>query len=265
MAIKNDSIKNCIDQLETILFHDITFDENELYSLIRLRDELQEIDVKNDLMTIDEKQSIIFLFKYSEINFFRHFIVQYSSRLSPTVLTALFDTIRLRINIDIKLNVFQSDHYFDLSLTWLTSDSSIHYLTQKKQLIENKINLEEYFLNLFCSIGSRSVSSKTNAAYSICFSHKKIPSFFQLTQSTDRLLRAFITYLNNFFLNNDYQCENHISVLKWLLNMTDIYGFVPYFVKTGYPEAVLQWMTILPNEKQKIRIDTWFLVSEFII
>jgi hypothetical protein len=260
MTIKNDVIINSIHQLETILFHDGILDQNESHPLIKLRDQLQQIDDKYDLITVNEKQSLILTLKHSELNLFRNFIIQYSSNISSSVLTALFDIIRLQIIIDVKTNVFESDHYFDFSLSWLTCDSSINYLIQKQQRIENKIDIDKYFLNLFCSIGSHSVYSKTNASYSMCFSHKKVPTFFQLTDSTDRLLRAFIIYLNNFFLNNDHQCENHISVLKWLLNLSDIYGFVPYFIKTGYPEAVLQWMTISPNKEQKIRIKSWFLV-----
>ncbi|CAF5160483.1 unnamed protein product, partial [Rotaria sp. Silwood1] len=157
-------------------------------------------------------------------------------------------------------NPLMSDCYFKVSLIWLTTDSTINYLTQKSFSISNESNIDEQIFNLFCYISSRAVYYKTSRSSSMCVSRKTTPNFFQLTNTTERLLQAFITYLNSYFLNDRQHSESDALILKWLLNIADIYGFIPYFVKTGYPEAILEWMKRKQNFDKKISLDTWFLV-----
>lgn len=85
-----------------------------------------------------------------------------------------------------------SDYYFNLSLTYLVSDSTIDYLMDKNQVI-----------------GSCAVFTKTTLSYSSYISDKMVPHFFQLNDSTERFLHTFIIYLNNHL-----QYQNSISILK---------------------------------------------------
>ncbi|CAF4103292.1 unnamed protein product [Rotaria sp. Silwood2] len=231
--------------------------EIDSHPLINLRDQLQKIDDECDLRTIDENQKLMSILNDFEINSFYHFIKRYSSIIPSTILTALFDVIRLRMFINLAIYPVSCDYYFDLSLTYLIHDSTIDCLISKTNILPN---IDEYFLNLFSSIGSRSLYTKRCISYSIYVSHKNIPTFFQLNNSTERLLQAFITYLNNYFLNNHQQSQSYVSILKWIVNMTDIYGFVPYFVQTGYPNAVLQWISIEQDHIKYIPLQSWFLI-----
>ncbi|CAF0927472.1 unnamed protein product [Rotaria sordida] len=94
----------------------------------------------------------------------------------------------------------------------------------------------------------------------MCASRKTTPTFFELTNTTDRLLRAFIIYLNSYFLDDRQHSESNTLILKWLLNMVDIYGFIPYFIKTDYPEAILEWMKKVRHIEEKISLEIWLLV-----
>ncbi|CAF1306013.1 unnamed protein product [Adineta steineri] len=257
MSINNNTIQNSIHELESHLFHDNIFNENESHPLLLLHSQLQEIDIEPQLTTIDEKRQIISLLNYFQINYLYNFLDKYFSNIPLSILKALFDIIRFQMNINMNIDQSVTDYYFDLSLTYLTGNSTIDYLNSKK---ETNTNIDELFLNLFSSIGSRSVYIKTNLSYSICVSHKNIPTFFQLNSSTEHLLQSFIVYLNNLFFNNCQQYQSHNSILKWLLTMTNIYGFVPYFVKTNYPNTVLQWMMIKRDQAEHICINLWFFI-----
>ncbi|CAF1512664.1 unnamed protein product [Rotaria magnacalcarata] len=190
------------------------------------------VDDGYDLKKKDEIENLIPILDYFEINSFRHFIKLYSSVIPSTLLTVIFDIVRLKIYNNLTVYPALTDYYFNLSLTYLIADSIIDYLTDTKNILPN---LDEEFLHLFSSICSRSIYVKAKISYSIYASHKNIPTFFQLNNSTERLLKALITYLNNYFLNNHQKYQTYISIFKWLINMADVYGFVPYLVNTGYP------------------------------
>ncbi|CAF3324921.1 unnamed protein product [Rotaria sp. Silwood2] len=254
MAVNNDTIFNSIHQLETLIFYDDIFNKIESHPLMNLRDQLQKIDGESELRTIDEIKQLISSLNYFEINCVCHFIKQYFSIIPSTVLEALFDTSRLQIYLNMVIYPSICDYYFDLSLTYLISDSTINYLIEEKI---SPSNIDEYFLVLFSSIGSRATYTKAKVSYSVCISRKNIPTFFQLNHSTERLLRAFITYLNNCFLNNDRQRPSFSSILKWINNITNIYGFIPYFLMTGYPDAILQWMSIEQDHIKDIDSESW--------
>ncbi|CAF0855709.1 unnamed protein product [Rotaria sordida] len=254
MTTNNDPIFNCIHQLETLLFHDDMLKKIESHPLINLRDQLQKIDDEWDIRTIDENQKRMSTLNYFEINSFSHFIKRYSSIIPSNLLEALFDAIRFQMYINMAIYPVLCDYYFDLSLTYLINDSTINYLINKKHILSN---MDEYFLHLFASIGARSLYTRRGISYSIFVSHKNIPTFFQLNNSTERLLQAFITYINNYFLNNDQQSQVYTSIFKWILNMTDIYGFVPYFVQIGYPNAILQWISIERDHIKYISLESW--------
>ncbi|CAF4923541.1 unnamed protein product [Rotaria sp. Silwood1] len=143
---------------------------------------------------------------------------------------------------------------------WLASDSTINYLTQKLLPMSNENNIDEKIFNLFCYISSRAVYYKTSCSSLMCVSRKTTPKFFQLTNTTERLLQAFIIYLNSYLVDDRQHSENDTLILKWLLNMADIYGFIPYFVKTGYPEAILEWMKKQRNIDEKISLETWLFI-----
>ncbi|CAF4985124.1 unnamed protein product, partial [Rotaria magnacalcarata] len=254
MTANKDTIIDSLHQLETLLFHGNILDEVESHPLISLRDQLKPIYPKPDSRTIDEDKKLIADLNYFEINSLYHLIKQYSLIVPSTLLTALFDVIRLKICINMETYPSVCDYYFDWSLTYLVADSTINYLIDAKHVLPN---MDEYFLALFSRIGHQSVCTKARISYSMNISHKNTPTFFQLNDSTERLLQAFIIYLNNYFLNNHQQCESHFRILNWLLNMTDIYGFVPYFVKTGFPNALPQWMSIKQDERKDISLELW--------
>ncbi|CAF3737390.1 unnamed protein product [Rotaria socialis] len=254
MAVNNDTIIYSLHQLETLLFHGNLLDEIESHPLISLRDQLESINPKPDSRTIDEDKKLIAELNYFEINAFYHLIKQYSLIVPSTLLTALFDVIRFKISMDMETYPSICEYYFDWSLTYLAADSTINYLIDTKHVPSN---MDEYFLALFSRIGHQSVCIKSHISYSMSISQKKTPTFFQLNDSTERLLQAFIIYLNNYFLNNHQQCQSHFRILNWILNMTDIYGFVPYFVKTGYPNALSQWMSIKHDERKDISLELW--------
>ncbi|CAF0978079.1 unnamed protein product [Rotaria sordida] len=236
----SETVPNVFRQLETILLDGNYYDE-KLYDLLKIvHDQLQEIEKKSNSMSIDEKQQFLFMFQSFEVNLLRQFFIQFSSKISSSFVSTLLDIIRLQLIIDMETNSLMSDCYFKISLIWLTTDSTINYLTEKKFSISNESSIDEQLFNLFCYIGSRAVYYKTSGSSSMCVSRKTTPTFFELTNTTDRLLRAFIIYLNSYFLDDRQHSESDILILKWLLNMADIYGFIPYFVKTGYPEAILE-------------------------
>ncbi|CAF4582970.1 unnamed protein product [Rotaria sp. Silwood1] len=254
MTTNNDTIVNTIHQLETLLFHDDTLNEIQSHPLINLRDQLQKIDDEWNSRTIDEYQKLMSILIYFEINSFYHFIKRYSSIIPSTLLTTLFDVIRFQMYINMAIYPESCDYYFDLSLTYLIDDSTINYIMDKKNILSN---INEHFLNFFTSLGARSLYTKRRIAYSIYVSHKNIPTFFQLNNSTERLLQAFLTYLNNYFLNNHQQSHAYLSILNWIHNMADIYGFVPYFIKIGYPNAIIQWMLSEQDHTKNISLESW--------
>ncbi|CAF4177820.1 unnamed protein product [Rotaria sp. Silwood2] len=256
----HETVANALHQLETILLDGNYHDEKLYDSLNVVHNQLQQIEKNSNSMLTDEKQRLLLMFQSLEVNLFRQFLIQLSSKMPSSFIFSLLDTIRLQLIIDMETNSLMSDCYFKISLIWLTTDSTINYLTQKTLPISNEINIDEQVFNLFCYIGSRAVYYKTSGSSSMCVSRKTTPNFFQLTNTTERLLRAFITYLNEYFLNDRQYSESDALILKWLLNMADIYGFIPYFVKTGYPEAILEWMKKKRNFEEKISLEIWLLV-----
>ncbi|CAF1367986.1 unnamed protein product [Rotaria sp. Silwood1] len=254
MTLNNDTILNSIHQLENLLFCDDIFNKIESHPLINLCDQLEKIDDESELRTIDEIKQFMSSLNYFEINSICHFIKRYYSIIPSPILEALLNTSRLQIYLNMIIYPSICDYYFDLSLTYLISDSTIYYLINEKT---SPSNIDEYFLVLFSLIGSRATYTKAKISYSMCVSRKNIPTFFQLNNSTERLLRAFLTYLNNCFLNNDRQRRSFFSILKWICNITDIYGFIPYFLTTGYPDAILQWMSIEQDHIKDIDRESW--------
>lgn len=250
MSVNDDTILNCINQLKTLLFHNEVFNEMESHPLINLRDQLQEIDNNPQLITKEKEEKLFSILHQFEFSYYYYFIQEYSSKTSSSILIALFDLIRFQIQLNMQIHPLMNDYYFNLSLIYLTSDTTIDYLTNKNDKISSS-NIDEYFLHLFTSIGTSSINMKRNISYTYFISHKNIPTFFQLNDSTEHLLQAFIVYLNN-----SSQSDCYISILKWLSNMTDINGFTPYFVKTGYPNAILQWL----STKQNLSIQSWLLI-----
>ncbi|CAF3975694.1 unnamed protein product [Rotaria sordida] len=256
----SETVPNVFRQLETNLLDGNYYDE-KLYDLLKIvHDQLQEIEKKSNSMSIDEKQQFLFMFQSFEVNLLRQFFIQFSSKISSSFVSTLLDIIRLQLIIDMETNSLMSDCYFKISLIWLTTDSTINYLTEKKFSISNESSIDEQLFNLFCYIGSRAVYYKTSGSSSMCVSRKTTPTFFELTNTTDRLLRAFIIYLNSYFLDDRQHSESDILILKWLLNMADIYGFIPYFVNTGYPEAILEWMKKIRHAEKQISLEIWLLV-----
>jgi hypothetical protein len=128
------------------LFHGTILDEIESHPLICLRDQLQSIHPKPDSRTIDEDKKLIANLNYFEINSFYHLIKQYSLLVPSTLLTALFDVIRLKISINMGKYPSVCDYYFDWSLTYLVADSTINYLMDAQHVLPN---IDEYFLALF--------------------------------------------------------------------------------------------------------------------
>ncbi|CAF0860042.1 unnamed protein product [Rotaria sordida] len=63
-----------------------------------------------------------------------------------------------------------------------------------------------------------------------------------------------------YFLDDRQHSESNTLILKWLLNMVDIYGFIPYFIKTDYSEAILEWMKKVRHIEEKISLEIWLLV-----
>ncbi|CAF1305003.1 unnamed protein product [Rotaria sp. Silwood1] len=256
----NEIVTNALRQLETILLDGNYHDEKLCNSLNIVHDQLQQIEKNSNSVSNDDKQQLLLMFQSLEVNLFRQFLIQLTSKISSSFVCSLLDTIRLQLIIDMETNPLMSDCYFKVSLIWLTTDSTINYLTQKSFSISNESNIDEQIFNLFCYISSRAVYYKTSRSSSMCVSRKTTPNFFQLTNTTEHLLQAFITYLNSYFLDDRQHSESDALILKWLLNIADIYGFIPYFVKTGYPEAILEWMKRKQNFDKKISLDTWFLV-----
>ncbi|CAF5092849.1 unnamed protein product, partial [Rotaria sp. Silwood1] len=203
-------------------------DEKLCNSLNIIHNQLQQIEKDSNSISNDEKQQLLLTFQSLEVNLFRQCLIQVSSEISSSFLFSLMDNIRLQLIIDMEANPLMSDCYFKISLIWLTSDSTINYLTQKLLSMSNENNIYEKIFNLFCYISSRAVYYKTSCSSSMCVSRKKTPNFFQLTNTTERLLQAFIIYLNGYLLDDRQHSENDTLILKWLLNMADIYGFIPY-------------------------------------
>ncbi|CAF3443246.1 unnamed protein product [Rotaria socialis] len=257
MTCINEKIIDSIHQIENLLFCGDILNETSSQPLINLRNQLKQIDDEYDLNKKDEIESLIPILDYFEINSFCHFIKLYSSVIPSTLVTVIFDIVRLKIYNNLIVYPALTDYYFNLSLTYLIADSTIDYLIDTKNILSN---LDEEFLHLFSSICSRSIYVKTKISYSIYASHKNIPTFFQLNNSTERLLKALITYLNNYFFNNHQKYQSYISIFKWLINMANVYGFVPYLVNTGYPYAISQWMSIEKIEFKDISLELWSLV-----
>lgn len=258
---ENNTVVNTLSRLETILF-DGNYHDKQLYdSLNLIYEQLQQTEKQSNSVSIDEKNRLFLMLQTFEINLLRQCLIQISSKINPPILLSFFNIIRLQFILDLEANPSMSDCYFKISLIWLTHDSIINYLTQKSHSSSNEFNVDEQCLNFFCSISSRAVYYKTSGSSSMCVSRKTTPNFFELTDKTERLLRAFITYLNGHFLHDRPHTETDALILKWLLDMADIYGYIPYFIKTGYPEAILEWMKKKQNtENNKISLETWFLV-----
>ncbi|CAF0889251.1 unnamed protein product [Adineta ricciae] len=255
MDANTDDIHRSIQRLGTFLFQESISKETEPHPLFILRDQLQVLDDTFHLATLDEQHKLVYDLSRLKIEYFIHLLQQYSSTIPFSLVKALLDTIRFQVNMSMNVNPLLTDHYFHFSTIYLTTNSNTNYLEGKTA---NYLN--ELFLNFFASIGSRAVHIKTNISYSICVSHTNISNFFELNASTESLLQAIITYLNNFFFHNHQQSECHTSILKWLLNLTNIYGFVPYFVKMEYPNTVLQWMALSNDQGERISLNHWFLI-----
>ena len=249
MSLSNDPI----DELMVLLDPDVILQEMSHHPIILLRDRLERFD--------GEQSQVVSRLNQLYINLFEHYLHRCSSEMSPSVLSALFDLIRLHVQLNLKMYSALSDYYFDLSLTYLVGDTTIAYLNDEKTMMMS--NLNESFLHLFSSIGSEAVHRKTSCSYSICVSRTSVPNFFQLNPSTDRLLRALLVYLNNSFLDHHHHqqaVQSSPAVLRWLVNLTEIHGFVPFFVKTEYPAAILSWLKKKRDEMTHVSIDEWFLV-----
>lgn len=251
MNDKKDIFTDYYHQLETLLLQGDILNEANTHSLTIIRNHLEQIDIDFDVKTIEEKNKLNSILNNCEINFFCRFIKKYFSTIPSITLITIFDIIRFRAYINMKVYSSLCDYFFDLSLTYLISDSTINYLTG---IEHSQSSLDEYFLDLFSSIGSRSIFTRRDTSYSIFVSQINIPTFFQLNESTERLLHAFLIYLNNHYLY-----PSSISILKWLVNMTDIYGFVPYFIKTSYPDIILQWMSMEQSHLKKISVRVWMI------
>ncbi|CAM2721124.1 unnamed protein product [Rotaria socialis] len=255
-----ETVANALCQLETIFLGGNYHDENLCTSLNIVRNELQEIDKQSNSISSDVKNQLLLVLQSFEVNLFRQCLLRIFAEMSSTIVFTFFDTIRFQLMIDLETNPSMSDFYLKISLAWLTNDSTINYLIQKSLPSSNEMNIDEQFLNLFCCISTRAVFYKTSGSSSLCVSRKTTPTFFESTDTTDRLLRAFITYLNGYFIDDRQHSESVTLILKWLLNMADIYGYIPYFVKTNYPEAILEWMKKTRDYNDKISLETWFLV-----
>ena len=188
---------------------------------------------------------------------FQPAVERHCSELSPAIGKSFFDLIRSNMIMHLNFYPTLSDYYFDLSLAYLTADSCIDYLNGSEAPVSTT---DEHFLHLFLSIGFNAVYSKTSQSYSMCVSHKNVPTFFQWNSSTERLLRSLINYCNQYFSNKQRHNLNTSSALKWLVNMAEIYGFVPYFIKLTYPEAVLKWLKIDREQMREIPLDSWYLI-----
>lgn len=246
-----------VHQVENLLFNGDLFHESESHPLIKLCFQLQQIDDEYDFKNVNKLRQFTPILDSFEVNSFCHLIKQYSSRIPLSILPTIFDVVRLKVFINMISYPSLSDYYFDLSFAYLITDSTINYLISANH---TQPNIDEYLLNLFSSICSRSVYVKKCISYSLYVAHNHIPTFFQWNESTERLLKAFITYLNGHFFKNYPLCQSYISIMKWTINMADIYGFVPYFVNTDYPNAISQWMSIESNQFYDIPLESWSLV-----
>ncbi|CAF4886533.1 unnamed protein product, partial [Rotaria sp. Silwood1] len=145
----NEIVTNALRQLETILLDGNYHDEKLCNSLNIVHDQLQQIEKYSNSVSNDEKQRLLLMFQSLEVNLFRQFLIQLTSKISSSFVCSLLDTIRLQLIIDMETNPLMSDCYFKVSLIWLTTDSTINYLTQKSFSISNESNIDEQIFNLF--------------------------------------------------------------------------------------------------------------------
>ncbi|CAF4569394.1 unnamed protein product [Rotaria sp. Silwood2] len=156
------------------------------------------------------------------------------------------------------MNESVNDIYFDASLNCLTTDVIIDYLFEVRQ----STLVDEHFLRMLCTIGSWAMWNRLKRSHSISVKWKNNTTFFQLTNETDRLLRGILTYLNRHFRENPMSSTQAV-VFTWTQSIMDVIPFVPFFVKTGYPEAALEWLSIEPNEPM-ISIRSWRESLDFV-
>ncbi|CAF1435002.1 unnamed protein product, partial [Rotaria sordida] len=144
-------------------------------------------------------------------------------------------------NMQTNADINQS--YFDLSLDYLTSDSMLEYLSGS----QSTTPINEEFLSFICSIGARALFTMTDKSPSVAVSFRNTPKFFPFNDKTERLLRGLLTYLNQCIRNGSLS-DDQRRVFIWVGNMLNIVSFIPYFVQTGYPTTILQWLSIEPKD-----------------
>jgi len=258
MAINKNEIPNLIDQLKSLLHNHEFFNEIELHPLCRLRDELEAIDNNSETIPLSEQRQSLFDLHSFEIKTFLEFIQQSSSKIPLAILTAIIDLLRLQIYISLNIHPSISEYYFNFSLTYLISESTIDYLINSNDDGKHRSKFDEDFLYFFVCIGSRAMYIKTMFSYSTCISHKTIPTFFELTPSTERLLQSLPIYLNHSLSSSSSSSSSPttIALLKWLLNATNVCGFIPYFIQTDYPKTILTWL----KTKRNLCTQSWMLI-----
>ncbi|CAF0966207.1 unnamed protein product [Rotaria sp. Silwood1] len=156
------------------------------------------------------------------------------------------------------INESINDIYFDASLNCLITDVTIDYLFEVRQ----STLIDEYFLRMLCTIGSWAMWNRLKRSHSTSVKWKNQPTFFQLNNETDRLLRGILTYINRHFRENPMS-NVQVAVFTWAQSIMDVIPFVPFFVKTGYPEATLEWLSIEPNETM-ISLRSWRESLDFV-
>ncbi|CAF1258799.1 unnamed protein product [Rotaria sp. Silwood1] len=156
------------------------------------------------------------------------------------------------------INESINDIYFDASLNCLITDVTIDYLFEVRQ----STLIDEHFLRMLCTIGSWAMWNRLKRSHSTSVKWKNQPTFFQLNNETDRLLRGILTYINRHFRENPMS-NVQVAVFTWAQSIMDVIPFVPFFVKTGYPEATLEWLSIEPNETM-ISLRSWRESLDFV-
>ncbi|CAF2819150.1 unnamed protein product [Rotaria sp. Silwood2] len=245
----DDSFTKAIQELEILFAPNDFCEKNISHGMDILGKELKQIDDTYQSFSIDQKRRLIIQLKSFEINLFR----RWASSLSELSLRNLIHFLPCRINMDMLINRDVNDSYFDLSLNYLTTETTLDYLSGNQPTN----SIDEEFLFFFCAIGRHAIYNMKFLSYSI-ISLIKTPTFFQYNDKNERLLRGLLAHINRWIRNGSLS-DGQLEVFYWIQNMIDIVPFVPYFVQTGYPSVILQWLSIEQNDIT-INMETWTTV-----
>lgn len=183
---------------------------------------------------------------------------RWASAFSEETRKNLFRLLQYQIYLDMSISAEVTRTYFDLSLDILTSESIRKHMAGHR----SSTSPDDDFLFFICSIGCQAVYLIIDRLPSISISVQKTPAFFPWNETTENLLGALLVYVDRDIRHGPFSFEQ-LYVLRWIQNMLDIVSFVPFFIQTGYPTALLRWLSMEPKEST-LNTQSWYVILDLL-